>query len=112
MTHFGKSVQLEWHYNETNHGKGPMDDVCETIKRMVFRLVKSNKITINAAEEFATEASKAVPSIKSIYLSQDDEIIEPSFFKVAPYIHGTLDTHYVKRSFNSNGIYSRVNTLV
>ena len=37
-------------------------------------------------------------------LYQDDEIIEPSFVKVAPYIQGTLDTHYVKRSCNSNGI--------
>ena len=37
-------------------------------------------------------------------LYQDDEIIEPSFVKVAPYVQGTLDTHYVKRSCNSNGI--------
>ena len=52
-------------------------------------------------EEFATEASKAVPPFQSIYLSQDDEIIEPFFAKVAPDIQGTLDTYYVKRSFNS-----------
>ena len=50
------------------------------------------------------EASKAVASIQSIYLSQDDEMIEPLFVKVAPYIQGTLDTHYVKRSFNSNKV--------
>ena len=37
-------------------------------------------------------------------LYQDDEIIEPSFVKVAPDVQGTLDTHYVKRSCNSNGI--------
>ena len=76
---------------------------CRAIKRVVFGLVKSNKITINTAEEFATEASKAVPFIQSIYLSQDDEIMEPSFVKVAPHIQGTLDTHYVKRSVKSNG---------
>ena len=63
MTHFDKSVQLEWHYNDDYHGKGPMDGVDGTIERVVFVLVKSNKITINTAEEFATEASKAVPSI-------------------------------------------------
>ena len=63
MTHFDKSVQLEWHYNDDHHGKGPMDGVDGTIERVVFVLVKSNKITINTAEEFATEASKAVPSI-------------------------------------------------
>ena len=84
--HFDKSVQLEWHYNEAHHGKAPMDGISKTIKRVVFGLVKSNKITINTAEEFATEAFKALPSIQSIHLSQDDEIIEPSFVKVAPYI--------------------------
>ena len=83
-----------------------MDGVGGAIKKVVLGLVKSNKIMINTAEEFATETSKAVPSIQSIYLSQDDEIIQPSFAKIAPYIQGTLDTHYAKRSFNSNGVYS------
>ena len=104
MTLFDKSVELEWHYNEVYHGKGPMDGVGGTIKKMIFGLVKSSKITINRAEEFVTEASKAVLFIQSIYLPQDDEIIEPSFVNVAPYIQGTLDTHYVKRFFNSNGL--------
>ena len=63
MAHFDKSVQLEQHYNENHHEKGLMDGVGGTIKRMVFGLVKSNKIKINTPEEFATEASKAVPSI-------------------------------------------------
>ena len=27
MTHFDKSVQLEWHCNEVYHGKDPMDGV-------------------------------------------------------------------------------------
>ena len=55
-------------------------------------------------EEFATEASKAVPPFQSIYLSQDDEIIKPLFAKVAPDIQGTVDTYYVKRSFNSTEV--------
>ena len=56
MAHLDNSVQLEWHYNEVHHGKGPIDGVGGTAKRVVFGLVKSNKITINTAEEFATEA--------------------------------------------------------
>ena len=76
MTHFDDPIQLECHYNKAHHGKGPMDGVDRTIKRVVFGFVKSNKITINTVEEFATETSKAVPSIQSIYFSQDDEIIE------------------------------------
>ena len=58
----------EWHYNEAHHGKGPMDCVAGTIKKVVFGLVKSNKITINTAEEFATEAQKlCCPSNQSTF---------------------------------------------
>ena len=63
VAHFVNSVQLEQHYNENHHEKGTMDVVGGTIKGMVFGLVKSNKIKINTSEEFATEASKAMPSI-------------------------------------------------
>ena len=90
MTHFDNSVQLKWHYNEDHQGKGPMNGVGVAIKRVVFGLMKSNKITINTADEFATETSKTLPSSQSISLSQDDEIIEPSFVKAAPYIQGLL----------------------
>ena len=43
-------------------------------------------------------------SIQSISFSQDEEVIEPSFVKVAPYIQGTLGTNYMKRPLNSNGV--------
>ena len=49
---------------ETLHGKCPMDGVGGTMKRVVFDLVKSNKITINSAEEFEREALRTVLSIK------------------------------------------------
>ena len=55
-------------------------------------------------EKFAKKASKSVLFFESIYFSQDDKITEPLFVKVAPYIQGTLDIHYVKHSFNSNGV--------
>ena len=40
MTHFDKSVQLEWHYNDFRDGKGVMDSVGGTMKGAVFELVK------------------------------------------------------------------------
>ena len=100
-------------------------------KKMVFGLLKSNKITIKTGKEFATEASNTVGSIQPIRLSQVDEIIELAFVIVFPYIEGTLGTHYVKRCFNANRVcflefyrssnnlepfhvqyYSQANTLV
>ena len=52
--------------------------------RVVLGLVKSNKITINTVKKFAKKTSKTVSFIQSIYPSQDDEIIKPSFVKVSP----------------------------
>ena len=80
LTHFDWNIALQWNYNKAHHGKGPMDSVRGTIKRVSYGLVKSRHININT-EEFAAEASKGVPSIKFLYLSQEDEIIEPSFVK-------------------------------
>ena len=81
-----------------------MDGVGGTIKRVVFTHVKSRKVVINSPEEFAIEAGKAVPSIRCIFLSEEHEIIEPSFVRCAPYIKGTLNIHGVKRSFDAQGI--------
>ena len=68
---------------------------------------------------------------KSLYLSQEDKIIKPSFVKNAPAIKGTLDEHHIKRDCNLGNVcflefyylsddkepfhtqyYSRLNTLV
>ena len=99
LTHFDRNIALQW-----NYGKGPMDGVGGTIKRVVYGLVKFRHITINTAEEFAAEASKSVPSIKSLFLSQEDKIIEPSFVKNAPAIKGTLDIHHMKRNYNLENV--------
>ena len=55
-----------------------------------LRLVKSRHININTTEEFTAQASKGVPLIKFLYLSQEDEITEPSFVNNAPAIKRDL----------------------
>ena len=104
LAHFDRNIALQWNYNEAHHGNGPMDDVGGTIKRVVYGLVKSRHININTAEEFAPERSKDVPSIKSLYLSQEDEIIEPSFVKNVPAKKRTLDVHHIKRDYNLENV--------
>ena len=81
-----------------------MDGVGGTVKQVVYGLVKSRHINNNTAEEFAADASKGMPSIKSLYLSQEDEIIEPSFVKNVPAIKGTLDVHHIKRDYNLENV--------
>ena len=68
-------------------------------------LVKSRQINIKTAAEFAAEASKGVPSIKYFYLSQEDEIIDPSYVKNARAIKRTLDVHYIKRDYNPENFW-------
>ena len=104
LTHFDRNIALQWNYDEACHCKGPMDGVGGTIKRAVYGLVKSRLININTAEKFSAEASKGVHSIKSLYLSQEDEIIEPSFVKNAAAIKGTLDVHHTKRDYNLKNV--------
>ena len=77
-----------------------IDGVGGTIKRVVYGMVKSKHININTAEEFAAKASKGVSSIKSLYLLQKDEIIEPSFVKNAPAVKGNVDVQHIKRDYN------------
>ena len=57
MTYFDKTMDIEWHYNEAHHGKGPMDGVGGTVKNIVFRNVKSGKALINSPKEFANLCS-------------------------------------------------------
>ena len=59
-------INLEWHYNEAHHEKGSMDGVGGTIKNLVFRAVKSGKVSVRDPEEFVKAANDIVPSIRSI----------------------------------------------
>ena len=50
--------------------------------------------------QIQTHQHKGVSSIKSLYLLQKDEIIEPSFVKNAPAVKGNLDVQHIKRDYN------------
>ena len=106
MTYFDKTMDVEWHYNEAHHGKGPMDGVGGTVKNVVFRNVKSGKALINSPKEFANCAAQLVPSISSLYLPLEEMIEEPDDVIAAPAIPGTLKIHKVVRQFNEHGVCS------
>ena len=87
------------------HDKELMDGFKGLIKRFVHGLVKSRRINTKTAAEFAAEASKGVPSIKYFYLSQEGEIIDPSYVKNAGAIKRTLDLHHIKRDYNPENFW-------
>ena len=95
--------ELSWYYNERHYGKGPMDGVGGTLKNVVFRQVKSNKVVIYTPEEFAQAAMKFVPSIQTFYLPKESKITEPEGIESAPLIKETLKIHKLERFINNRG---------
>ena len=104
MAHFDKSVQLELDSKEAHHRKSLMNGVGVTIKRVVLGLVKSKKNHDRHSGRACNGSFKGCGNHSINLPFPRDEIIEPSVVKVAPCIQGTLDTHYVKHSFISNGV--------
>ena len=76
LTHFIRTIALQWNYNKAHHNKGPMDSVGGRNKRIMYGLVKSRHITISTAEEFTAKTSKGMPSIRSLYLSQENKSVQ------------------------------------
>ena len=58
-------LQLEWNYNDVHHGKDP--SFGGTLKNLVLRQVKSDRVIINSAEEFSVAANKCVLSIATLF---------------------------------------------
>ena len=61
--------EFEWHYNEAHHGKGPMDGIGGTVKNIVFKEVKSGRLSIKTPRQFVEAADKLV-AIDCLYLHQ------------------------------------------
>ena len=95
-------IELQWHYSEAHHGKGPMDGIGGTIKRMVFRKVLSKQVVINSPKQFADFAD-TLSKVNCLYLPQESLIEEPSFVAEQKPIPDTLKTHKWVRYFNRAG---------
>ena len=104
LTSFDSNVQLEWHYMEAHHGKGPMDGVGDTIKNKVFKEVKNNRLKVKSPQEFAVAAQNLVPSIETTYMSLQEMLEEPADIEASPKIPDTLQIHKLKRKFNQRGV--------
>ena len=75
-----------------------MDSVGGTIKRRIFRDVKSSKVSIANAEHFAAHADAILNGIKSLYMPIDEVLEEPEDIeKSSLRIDGTLEAHKIAR---------------
>ena len=67
LSSYRPEVLLEWNFDEAHHGKGPMEGIGGTIRKVVVRQIKSRKVVINSPIVFCEAANKFVPSIKYLY---------------------------------------------
>lgn len=68
------SLKVNWHFFATSHGKGAVDGVGGTVKRIVYRGIMSEKWTPspNDAKSFAECANSTCNGIEVIYCSKED----------------------------------------
>ena len=55
----------------------PMEGIRGTVKNVVFRQVKSDRVIINSAEEFSVAAKNFVASIATLFQKEKDLLYEP-----------------------------------
>lgn len=65
------NMNITWSFFATSHGKGAVDGIGATVKRIVWTEIKSRRTTINNAEEFANCAAVKLKNIKIFYISKE-----------------------------------------
>ena len=57
--------------------KDPMDEIGGTLKNVILRKVMSGQLVVDSPLEFSEAVTKFVPSIHSVYVSENENIVEP-----------------------------------
>ena len=103
LTLIHPKIGLEWHCNETHHGKGPMAGIGGTVKNTVFRKVLSDEVVIGSPEEF-TQYANQICQVDSLYLPTAEIPDEPEDIQYSSSIPDTLKTHRVVSGFSKHKI--------
>ena len=98
-----KGLQIKWHFFATSHGKGVVDGLGGTVKRVVWNAVLTRKVsTVLNAREFAKTAKDFCTSVKITLCSRED-ILKSSeslaldkCFKEAKSIRGIKRFHSIE----------------
>ena len=64
--------KVKWNFFATSHGKGPVDGLGGSVKRSVWRQVKSGMSHIGNAKDYASVAKERNPGIYIEYISRDE----------------------------------------
>lgn len=64
------NINITWSFFATAHGKGAVDAIGGTIKRTVWRGIKSRNVQVKSATDFAEYAAKKLDAIKIFFLNK------------------------------------------
>ena len=74
-------LKLTWNFFATSQGKGVVDGLGGTVKRAVWRHVRSEKVHITTAEEYAKIAEQHNPKIHLQFIAKGDiDQIKPQLY--------------------------------
>ena len=90
--------------------KGPMDGIVkngkeckEEVKYVILRKVMSGQLVVDSPLEFSEAVTEFVPSIHSVYLPENENIVEAEDISMAIKISQTLKIHMQERKCSQNG---------
>ena len=63
-------LKIKWHFFATSHGKGVVDGLGGTVKRAVWRHIRSGHANVSNAEEYAAVAQERNPNIYIEFVSK------------------------------------------
>ena len=86
-------VKLRWHFFATSHGKGVVDGLGGTIKRSVFRYIRTGKAQAATPEEFAKVAATRNPGIHIKFITSDEVNENKDTNGLDEYWKGTLSVY-------------------
>ena len=83
--------------------KGSMDGIGGTVKNVILRKVKSGQLVVHSPLEFSEAVTKFVPSIYSVYLPENENIVKLEDIRMVRKINQTLKIHKLETKYSQNG---------
>lgn len=80
-----------------------MDGIRGRVKNVILRKVKSCHLVVYSPLEFSEAVKKFFPSIHSVYLPGNENVVEPEDITMARKADQTLKVNKVKRKRSQNG---------
>ena len=77
--------------------KGPVDAVGGMVKKVILRKVKPDQLVVHSPLEVSESMAKLVPSIHSVYLPGNENIVKPEDISIARKTNQTLKIHKAER---------------